>query len=1163
MLAVTIFLGIIFASNAIGNNGNDFYDKANYRDIEVVSTYLLTEKDLNELSNLEGVFDVEGIYQTSGVMEGGEARRDVDIISASERINKPILLDGRLPEKVNECCIEQSMFDNCGLKIGDAIKIVDKHGKQLEHLKTNYFVITGVVHHADLACNEKFIPTNRYVIVNANAFDKESYQNCYVKAEMTLNGTRGLYRFNDKYWEEVEKVLARVKQIADKRAIERYEEVHGEIQGRIDDGQAKIDDARTQLTDASASLSSGKEQLESGESQLTDVSQSLVDAESQLTDASGSLVSGSEQIEEGQRQLDEAAKKLKDAHKQLQQYESEMKDAKEFLDNAKEMIKEAEVYFKTNKKVLEDSMEVLNESKDATRKLLHDAIYKAIGHYADDWIDWSSSEKLPDIDDPKASATKFAITKNIVIDLNKSMGDNIYAILSKSGIPEDKLREAFQEITGIYEEISDGTTWLDKVVEYAVAQYKDKEDKYNQLAGVAKAWDENHAEYLSNKELYREGLEKYNKKLKEYNEGRKKLDDGWDQYYSGLAKYNSGRKRINEARATWESANQQYSEGQSQLEDGRQSYASGVEALESGKQELESRQVQYDQGITEYESAVDKLNLTRDQLKKMDECRWVVLSSRENHAYTTIWRSAANMADIAHTFSGVFMFVAALVIFSTLGRIIDEQRRMVGATKAMGLYNREVFAKYLTFGLSGTVIGMIFGVVFAYVLIQKIILKGYSPIFVYGEGKFSFSIPLTVVVLLTGVVLATVTVLFACYSLLKSTAVNLMQDKAPDIKRKPKSSKSKSMHLYSKLILFNMLTDKKRVVATIISITGCCALLVGGFTIQYAIQNCITGQFDKYELYDQKMFFENGVSQTAAEDIAGKISESGSECISIYDKYHMAGSDDRLIIAELVAGDLASMDKFYNLTDVETGEKINVSEVGVWIHKKVSETYGIEKGEDIIIYNDAMKPHRVRVAGVFNNYIGYYMFMTNENYEALFGSAPEKNAFFVNNNGADKAKLIENVKSVKGFKSVTDTSELRDKYQSMSKVLNAVSIICIIMSAMMAYFILLNLVSMFIHQKKRELTIMRICGFTLSEVINYVARELVVSTVIGIVLGLISGALLGLRVIKLLESEQIQFDRSIQWNGWIFSVLITILFAVIICVPVFKKLKYLKLSDIT
>ena len=92
---------------------------------------------------------------------------------------------------------------------------------------------------------------------------------------------------------------------------------------------------------------------------------------------------------------------------------------------------------------------------------------------------------------------------------------------------------------------------------------------------------------------------------------------------------------------------------------------------------------------------------------------------------------------------------------------------------------------------------------------------------------------------------------------------------------------------------------------------------------------------------------------------------------------------------------------------------------------------------------------------------------------------------------------------------------------------------------------------------------MRICGFTLSEVVNYVARELVVSTVIGIILGLISGSLLGLRVIKLLESEQIQFDRSIQWNGWLFSVLITILFAAVICVPVFRKLKYLKLSDIT
>ena len=69
MLAVTIFLGILFASKAISDNGNYYYDEGNYRDIEVISTYALTANDINTLRNVEGVYDIEGAYQVPAVLK--------------------------------------------------------------------------------------------------------------------------------------------------------------------------------------------------------------------------------------------------------------------------------------------------------------------------------------------------------------------------------------------------------------------------------------------------------------------------------------------------------------------------------------------------------------------------------------------------------------------------------------------------------------------------------------------------------------------------------------------------------------------------------------------------------------------------------------------------------------------------------------------------------------------------------------------------------------------------------------------------------------------------------------------------------------------------------------------------------------------------------------
>ena len=1164
LLAVTIFLGILFSSRAIVKNGNDFYDQTNFRDVEIISTYMFTEDDLTALRNIEGVYDVEGIYNMSGVIKKSKGDTEVNILSLSERINRPILLEGNLPAAENECCIEKSIKDSENLKIGDTIVLCDKNHKKLEYVKCEEFVITGVVYHADLACNPKFVPDNRYIIVPPSVFDTEALENCYMRALITFNATRGVFRFGDDYNEAIKDTLARINTMADERAAHRYEEIYGKYDDKITDGQSQLDDARRQLDDSRSTLDSGREELESGESQLVEAEATIASGESQLAAAEETLASGRSQIAQGQEQLDSAGRQLKDALRRLNDGEAQMRDAQQQVERGQQMLSEAETMIADGRAQLNTSGAAITNAKDSIRTSLHDALYSALGDVVDQ-LNWSGAGELPDADDTNADATQFAITDGIVIDLSKSMGDNIYALVASLGLSEDDLRAAFQAATQIYEELSDGTSWFDRVVEYAIEQYRQYDSVYEDFANAARSWNSYHSMYLEGKELYENALTEYNTKLAQYNEARALLDEGWHQYYDGLARYNSGRRRIDDARRTLESGESQLADGRNQLDEAMAAYESGQAALESGRAALESGESKYAEGEAEYAHGVEQLEEAKEKLEKLDQCRWVVLSVFENMSYNVILSSQQNLKDIAMTFSGVFLFVAALVIFSTLGRIIDEQRRMVGATKALGLFNREVFAKYLAFGLSGTLVGTGLGVVAAYYVIQWIILKGYGNSFVYGGGPFLFAWPITIIVIVVSALLATVTVLFACYSLLRSTAIDLMADKAPSIKHRIKeggSRNGKPKHLYSKLIVFNMLTDKKRVIATIISVTGCCALLVGGFTIQYAIQNSISGQFDKYEVYDQRVFYDTDRSETVVEDMKAVFTENGASYFEIRDKYLGVRIGDRFFTAEIMSGNLKEIEPFFRLRDARTGDELPLDTKGIWVHKKVAETYDVHAGDDITIYNSQMKPFHITVAGVYDNHIGRYMFMTEETYKETFETESVNNAFLVKLNGAD-AKTVENsVSAVKGFAKISDIAQLRESYKKISSVLDSVSLICIVMSAMMAYFILLNLVSMFLNQKKRELTIMRVNGFTLCQVINYVAKEFVITTSIGIVLGLMSGSLLGLRVIKLLESDQIQFDRSIQWNGWIFSVLITLVFVTAICIPAFRKIKYLKLTDI-
>ena len=129
-------------------------------------------------------------------------------------------------------------------------------------------------------------------------------------------------------------------------------------------------------------------------------------------------------------------------------------------------------------------------------------------------------------------------------------------------------------------------------------------------------------------------------------------------------------------------------------------------------------------------------------------------------------------------------------------------------------------------------------------------------------------------------------------------------------------------------------------------------------------------------------------------------------------------------------------------------------------------------------------------------------------------------------------------------------------------VIAAAVVLFIVLAAIMAGVVLTNLTNICIMQKKRELVVMRINGFTVKEVIGYVLRETIVTTIAGIVLGIALGSGIAYRIVRSMEQAFIRFDRSVSPLAWLYGALITVLFTVIINVIVLRKVKHLKLTDV-
>lgn len=1118
MLSVTAYLGINFASQGIDRNANRFYDETRFRDIEILSTLLITPKDIEALRDVEGVADAEGVLQTSGKIERSLLRENVDVVSLTERINISQLLEGRLPETDGECAVEKTILTDLELSVGDTIHITDARGNTAEYLLRQDFVITGVVHHPDHACWPLQVPGNRDVLVLPQVFDRDALEDCCMKAVIRVEGTGGLDRFDKAYKKAVDAVAKRLEALRTEREPIRNAEIQGSYQARIDAGHEELEETLSLLEAARAELDKGLIALEDGEKQIAE-------AEKQLA--------------VGKRQLEQTAEQLEGTEGQLSVAEAELRQAKTTLDEGAAQLRDAKTQLDESKSQLEEGWNQLEDAKASVRNAIRGAVEEVLGGDSSEQIRWA--ERIPaDVDNASPVAADFWIIASYKCDMRQSLGANITNLISSDALSDEYLLEAYIAFMGTAEGF-DAASMRAALAEAATAAVSQYEGDYNALAAACADWDTGHEEYL-------EGLSAYQTALDQYNAGFADYTDGMNRYQAGLAAYQNGLNLYTAKLA-------EYEQGVSELE-------AGKKQLEEERRRLQDGEAQYEDGLAAYKEGAERLSRAQTQLDELDQCRWVILTAEGNASYLTIRTGVQNVADMGMTFALVFVLVGALVIYATVGRIVEEQRRLVGATKALGFFNREIFAKYLGFGVSATMLGMLLGMAAGYFGIQRILLYVYGRYYVFGAGKNAFLIGMTLVVFIAGIALASLAVWSACSALMRSSATSLMQEKAPELRHKQRKAGKTAGSLYSRLILLNMRSDMKRVVVTVASVAGCCALLVAGFTMRQSVMKALNAQFDEVARYDMQIRFDPETSADAQSELEALLTQAGTDWTLIHSSTQTFSVSGRLLSATLFCGDLSDLDRFYARLDPVKDQALARDRDGIWIHQRIAEMNDVSEGDQIQLYDKSMKPYTLPVAGIFRLYAGREIILAADQYEACFGVAPEENTFLLFLNGAEAAPLKAAAKDIPGVENISDIAETRALYQSFASVLNLIALMMVGIAGLMAYFILLNLVNMVISQKKRELTIMRVNGFTVREVDMYVLREMILSTAIGIVLGLFAGSLLGYRVTQLLEGSSVRFMRGIQWESWLYAAVITTVYAVIINLAALKNVKTLKLTDV-
>ena len=456
-----------------------------------------------------------------------------------------------------------------------------------------------------------------------------------------------------------------------------------------------------------------------------------------------------------------------------------------------------------------------------------------------------------------------------------------------------------------------------------------------------------------------------------------------------------------------------------------------------------------------------------------------------------------------------------------------------------------------------------------FILLPKIIWMMYKMMYVMPEIQISFNIYYAILGLGIASICIIGATLYSVIKSLKNLPAVLMRPKSPKMGKRVLLEKIpfiwKRLSFTRKVTVRNIFRYKKRFFMTIIGICGCTALITAGFGIRDSIRIILPNQYGNVFNYDMQISLKTNVKEQSKQDLINELNniETTKQISEVYyTSGKLTNKNNNEDVQIIVPKDAQTINNMIKMKDIKTGEQINIEKAEICITDKVAQLLNVKKGDNIALkINDVEK--NVTISNILENYVYHYVYMSKDTYEQLYDNY-NTNTLLVNNKEITKEQEEEISKKIMAKEDVGGvilTSSIMGMLDDTMKSLNYVVIILIISAGLLAFVVLYNLSNVNISERIRELATIKVLGFYDKEVYSYVTRETVILTIIGILLGLVSGYFLNFYIMQTCEINILRFSKIVTPISYIYSILITIVFTVIVNIVTYFSLKKIDMIE--
>lgn len=968
----------------------------------------------------------------------------------------------------------------------------------------------------------------------------------------------------------------------------------------LTDGKQQLADGRKQIEDGWSQLNSAKQQVEDGLSQLNAARSQLADSEAQINEKQSELTAGYEQLTAAKQQVSDGEAQLREAEKTLESKQAELDSGREQLETGKNTIKETKAALTSQKEQCEAGLVQVSEGESQ----ISSSEEALSGQQAQ--LDELTSQKealssqaaeLQAQYDAGAEAGKNQEELAELSTQIQTLNGQISAMEEQINAGQAQLDGAQSELTAKKSELAQTRATLESSlgqINEGFSQIKEQEETLSQTEAQLNAGQEEldkgkkeletkkaelsaaKEEITANQATLDDGQSQLDSARAQLSAGRQQLEEKQAQLNAGQAEIQTNTEKLTSSQAELDENEQKLLDGEKEIRENEQKLKDTKKDLEDVKKKLSDGKKEYQDGKKEADDKIaeaqQKIEDAQKEVDDIETPEWIVTDRNDLPEYSDFGDNAERLKNIGKVFPMIFFLVAALISLTTMTRMVEEQRTQIGTMKALGYGKASIASKYLSYAFLATVGGSIAGVLFGEKVLPFIIIQAYGIMYwnIGDHMQLDYELQYALIASGAAVICTMGATLFSCAKTLAETPASLMRPPAPKEGKRILIERIsfiwKHLSFSWKSSMRNLFRYKKRLFMTIFGIAGSMGLMLVGFGLYDSIMDIAILQYDQIQHYDAMVINDEDATDSQEKDLL-KFLDGNSE-IDHYTRVQLTKmtapkEKGSVSIYVYVPENTENFKEDVTLRDRKSHEQYELTDDGAVICEKTASLIGVKAGDKITLEKDNRK-YKVKITAVTENYMGHYVYMTPSCYEKTFGEKPEYSStvYTMKEDAESDLETLGNaILKYPAALSISYTSSTAGQVERMLGSLGAVIWVLIISAGMLAFVVLYNLNNINITERQRELATLKVLGFYDGEVSQYVFRENILLSFIGILAGAVFGIFLHRYVITTVEVDAVMFGRNIKPISFVYSGIITFGFSMFVNMVMHFKLKKINMVE--